>query len=245
MISDTVIETESMSYLSLHEFGKGGIRHFFSTGKSNLPAGLPFSNRDAFVMVKQVHGDDILIIDKPVDNMRVFAEQSAQKQCDAIITNQSNLGIGVVSADCLPALLYDPVQSVIASVHAGWRGSIKLILSKVVYRMMEQFNCRPEDILAGIGPVIGSCCYTVGEAVTEPLKEINPAWDRFLKPSGNGKSRLDLAALNTAQIEEAGLLRDHIFSLGLCTSCNEELFPSYRRDGVGTGRIISGIILEE
>lgn len=243
MISGTVTETEGMRYLSLHEFGKGGINHFFSTRKSNWPAALPFSNRDAFVMVKQVHGDDILIIDKPVDNMRVFAEQSAQKECDAIITNQRNLGIGVISADCLPALLYDPVQSVIASVHAGWRGTIKGILPKVVYRMIEQFNCRPEDILAGIGPVIGSCCYTVGEAVTEPLKEINPAWNRFLKPLENGKSRLDLAALNTAQIEEAGLLREHIFSLGLCTSCNEELFPSYRRDGIGTGRIISGIIM--
>ncbi len=236
-----------MRYLSLPELEKEGVKHFFTTKKfnreSNEGSQIPFSNQRAFVLAKQVHGDDILVVDKPVDDIETFVKNTAQNQCDAIITNQKNIGIGVVSADCLPALLFDPVQSVIAAVHAGWRGTMQSILSKAVHQMVELFNCKPEDIIAGIGPVIGQCCYTVGDIVTEPLKEINPAWSRYLKPSEDGKHKFDISGLNISQLEDAGLLRKNIFDLGQCTSCNEELFPSYRRDGIGAGRIISGIII--
>lgn len=225
-------------YLSLPEFDREGIRHFFTTKKT--PVELPIN----LILVKQVHGDDVLVIDKPVDDVKRLKDSAASKQCDAIITNQKNVGIGVVSADCLPALLYDPVHSVIAAVHAGWRGTLKGIMSKVVRQMVDVFDCRPEDIAAGIGPVIGPCCYEVSDIVAKPLKESNPEWESFLKPLENGKSILDLTGLNRFQIEEAGVLRKNIFSLGQCTSCNKEFFPSYRRDGIGTGRVISGIVMD-
>ncbi|MDD5433960.1 MAG: peptidoglycan editing factor PgeF [Nitrospira sp.] len=230
-------------YLSLPELEKEGVKHFFTTREFKGSDSLPFSKKGHLVMVKQVHGDDILVIDKPVDDIELFVNNAAQHQCDAIITNQKEIAIGVISADCLPALLFDPVRSVIAAVHAGWRGTIKGIVSQVAYQMTELFNCRAEDIIAGIGPVIGSCCYHVGDIVTEPMKEVNPEWSRYLKPSDHGKHRLDISGLNIYQLEAAGLLRKNIFQLGQCTSCNKELFPSYRRDGIGTGRIISGIVM--
>ncbi|MBI5193451.1 MAG: peptidoglycan editing factor PgeF [Nitrospirae bacterium] len=208
--------------------------------KGRVRVGMGFAT-DNLILAKQVHGDDILIIDKPVDDVKKLKEYATAKQCDAIITNQRNVGIGVVSADCLPALLYDPVHSVIAAVHAGWRGTLKGIMSKVVCQMMDMFDCRPEDIVAGIGPVIGECCYEVGDIVAKPINESNPAWGSFLKPLENGRSILNLTGLNSFQIEAVGVQRTNIFNLGLCTSCNKDLFPSYRRDGIGTGRIISGI----
>lgn len=242
-----IANKNGIEYLYIPAFEYLGIKHFFTTRKSEGYNSIPFKSIDEFVMVRQVHGDNMLIIDSPVNDISSVVEDSSHCPADGIITNQKNLAIGVVTADCLPVLLYDPVGSVIASVHAGWRGTIKGILSKVVCQMAYVFKCQVEDIMVAIGPTIGSCCYAVGKAVIEPLKRANPEWakpewDRYLTHSGDGKARLDLTALNMRQIEDAGILGKNVFKVGLCTSCNQDLFFSYRRDGVGRGRMISGIV---
>ncbi len=229
--------------LFIPELERNGIRHFFTTRKFSFNETTPFGSRDMFITINQVHGDDIYIIDTPVEKVNDLIKTAAQTQGDAIITNQRHIGIGVVTADCVPVLIYDPVLSVIAAVHAGWKGTIKGILSRVICQMVYKFRCHIEDIIVGIGPAIGACCYAVGEIVTEPLMRTNPEWVRYLKPDGDGKSMLDIAALNTRQAEDAGVLTRNIFNLGLCTSCNKELFFSYRRDGAGTGRMLSGIMM--
>ncbi len=229
--------------LYIPELEQRSVKHFFTTRKFNIDEATPFGSKDMFVTVNQVHGDDIYIIDKPVERVADIVRMAAQKQGDAIITNQRHIGIGVVTADCVPVLIYDPMQSVIAAVHAGWKGTVKGILSKVICQMAYKFRCHVEDIIVGMGPAIGACCYAVGEIVTEPLRSTNPEWDRYLKPDGNGKAKLDLAALNIRQIEDAGVLTRNIFNMGLCTFCNKELFFSYRRDGGGAGRMVSGIMM--
>ena len=229
--------------LCIPELEHHSIEHFFTTRKYSFNETTPFGRRDMFVTINQVHGDDIYIIDKPVEKVTSLIKTASQAQGDAIITNQRHIGIGVVTADCVPVLVYDPVQSVIAAVHAGWKGTIKGILSRVICRMTYRFRCHVEDIIVGIGPAIGACCYAVGEVVTEPLKSTNPEWGRYLMPDGDGKAKLDIAALNIRQVEEVGVLTKNIFKLGLCTSCNTELFFSYRRDGAGTGRMLSGIMM--
>ncbi len=224
------------------EMEERGIRHFFTTRKAPQQSAIPFVNQEAFVMVKQVHGDNILVIDSPLEDIPLFIRDAVQKPCDAIMTNQSPLGIGIVTADCLPALLYDPVQGVTAAAHAGWRGTVQELLPKVICQMTAGFGCRLEDILVGMGPAIGPCCYTIGKAVIDPIKSINPLWEKYLTPVEDGKAKLDLAGLNSSQMEDAGILKKNIFMAGLCTACHEDLFYSYRRDGIGTGRMISGII---
>lgn len=229
--------------LCIPELEHHSVKHFFTTRKFSFGETTPFGSKDMFVTINQVHGDDVFIIDRSIENAAGLIKTAAQTRGDAIITNQRHVGIGVVTADCVPALIYDPVQSVIAAVHAGWKGTIKGILSKVICQMAYRFNCNVEDIKVGIGPAIGACCYAVGEIVTLPLKSTNPEWGRYLRPDEDGKARLDLAALNIRQIEDAGVLTRNIYNLGQCTSCNKELFFSYRRDGVGTGRMMSGIML--
>lgn len=230
-------------FLSIPEFEHHGARHFFTTRKFSFHETTPFGGKDLFITINQVHGDDIYIMDTPVERGDGLIKKAAQTQGDAIITNQRHIGIGVVTADCVPILIYDPVRSVIAAVHAGWKGTVKGILSRVLCEMVSKFRCHAEDIIVGIGPSIGACCYEVGEIVTEPLRSANPEWGRYLKPDGNGKALFDIAALNIRQIEDAGVLTGNIFKLGLCTSCNKELFFSFRRDGAGTGRMLSGIIM--
>lgn len=229
--------------LYIPELEHHSIKHFFTTREFSFEETTPLGNKEMFITIKQVHGDDLYIIDKSVENLTGLIKTAAQTQGDAIITNQRHIGIGVVTADCVPALIYDPVQSVIAAVHAGWKGTIKGILSKVICQMVYRFRCNVEDIIVGIGPAIGACCYAVGEVVTEPLKSTNPEWGRYLIPDGDGKAKLDIAALNIRQIEDAGVLTRNIYNLGLCTFCNNKMFFSYRRDGIGTGRMLSGIML--
>lgn len=242
-MSCKIANSNGVQYLYMPDLRNRGIKHFFATRKSAGHTAIPLCNGEAFVMARQVHGDDILIIGRPVEDMNALAKDAIQKPCDAIITNQRGVGIGVVTADCLPVLLYDPERSVIAAVHAGWRGSIKGILSKVVCQMAYRFHCKAEDIVACMGPAIGSCCYAVGEAVIKPLKSVNPEWEIHLTPSEDGKARLDLTALNISQLADRGIRGGNIFSAGLCTACNEDLFFSYRRDGIGAGRMMSGIIM--
>lgn len=242
-MSYRIIHNNGVRYLIIPEMERTGVRHFFSTKQAPQQDALPFDSEETFVLVKQVHGDNILVIDRPLDDVSAFIRDAGQKPCDAIITNQRSMGIGIVTADCLPGLLYDPVQGVTAAVHAGWRGTVQGILPKVVCHMTAGFGCRPEDILVAMGPSIGPCCYTVGEAVIEPVSNIAPGGKRYLTPTEDGKAKMDLAGFNRNQIEDAGIRKNNIFTAGLCTACHEDLFYSYRRDGIGTGRMISGIIL--
>ena len=242
-MSYQIADKNGVQYLVIPEMEETGIRHFFTTRKAPQHSAIPFVSQEAFVMVRQVHGDNILVIDRPLEDISVFIKDAMHKPCDAIITNQKPVGIGIVTADCLPALLYDPVQGVTAAVHAGWRGTVQELLPKVIFQMTAGFGCKAEDVLVGVGPSIGPCCYTVGKAVMDPVKSINPRWGKYLTPVEDGKAKLDLAGLNTDQIEDAGILKENIFKAGLCTACHEDLFYSYRRDGIGTGRMISGIIL--
>jgi len=229
--------------LCIPELEHPGVKHFFTTRKLSLEETTPFGSKEMFITINQVHGDDVYIIDKSIEDATGLIKTAAQTRGDAIITNQRNIGIGVVTADCVPVLIYDPVQSVIAAVHAGWKGTVKGILAKVIRQMVDRFRCNVENMIVAIGPAIGECCYSVGELVTESLRSTNPDWGSYLKLDGDGKSKLDISALNIRQIEDVGVLTRNIYNLGLCTSCNKELFFSYRRDGAGTGRMMSGIML--
>ena len=103
---------------------------------------------------------------------------------DAIVTNQPGVILAVQTADCVPVLIFDPKQRVIAAVHAGWRGTLREVVPKTVRCMMDRFSCRPSAIVAGIGPSIRSCCYEVGEMVLAPLAARCSYWHEVTKGSG-------------------------------------------------------------
>jgi len=185
------------------------------------------------ILLNQVHSDKVIIINsKPV-------KSSNQKITgDAIITAQKGLLIAVLVADCVPIILYDPNKSVIGVVHAGWRGSSLEIAKKSVRKMKELFFSEPKDIIAGIGPSIGPCCYKVKSDVAKHFTEYKSAVI-------NKKNRyyIDLWEINRFQLIESGINEDNIEIAGLCTSCNNELFFSYRKQNP-TGRFALGVIIK-
>jgi len=179
---------------------------------------------------------------------------------DAAFTSVPGLLLAVQTADCVPILLVDPKKRAVAAVHAGWRGTLARIAEKTVGEMRERLRSDPADLLAAIGPSIGPCCYEVGtELVTQFASQFAHAEEWFDElrtgdepnplqwlnrmPPGHQpppkKVRLDLPAVNRAQLLAAGLADNHIFPSGLCTACHPDLLFSYRKEGQQSGRLLS------
>lgn len=184
--------------------------------------------------VSQVHSDRIVILDDPDKS----PDELKSIEADAIITNIKGAAIGILTADCVPVLLYDHNNGVIAAIHAGWKGTAHKISKKTVNAMKERFGTKPEDITAAIGPAIGMCCYKVQDDVVMAVGNI----DKVTKTC-EFHWCLDLAKANLIDLEEAGISK--IDSSNLCTSCSFHLFYSHRKERGMTGRQLSFIAMRE
>ncbi len=184
--------------------------------------GTSHANPTADVTLRQVHSN--LVFNAQGLKDREF-------EGDALVTNLSGLSIGVRTADCVPILLLDSKERAVAAVHAGWRGTDSQILLRTIEKMVADFGSNTDHIYAAIGPCIRECCYDVGPEV----------WSRFIHAEGDGKRHLDLAGANTQQLKSAGVPRDQIFDLSLCTFCQSESFYSYRRQPGDPRRMVSAI----
>jgi len=187
--------------------------------------------RDLFFL-NQVHGDNVVVAEDA-------GSQQEGHSADAVITGKPGIPLVILTADCLSILLFAPDNKSIGAVHAGWRGTALNIAGKTVNRMASSFNINPAYVYAAMGPAIGPCCYEVDSVVYEQFRQKPSLWDKgSLKADRGGERRwmLDLAAINRAQLVEAGVKPEHISHTPYCTFCNENLFYSYRRDGSLSGR---------
>jgi YfiH family protein len=150
--------------------------------------------------------------------------------CDIVATARTGVALAIQTADCVPILLAG--EGAIGAVHAGWRGSALGAAAKAV-GALERLGAPPQSLRAWMGPSIGSCCYEVGGEVASRFV------GDFLSASGEGKYRMDLAAVNRAQLEAAGIPAANISVHPACTKCGGEKFASYRRDGAAAGRMIA------
>lgn len=154
---------------------------------------------------------------------------------DGGIASAPGLLVGAETADCLPVLLVDPVRRDAAAVHAGWRGTAAGIARRGVEALVSR-GSRVADIVAGLGPGIGVCCYEVGEELREAF---GPEGDAFFRPGPRGRPHLDVRGANAAQLERAGVPPSQIHHVAHCTFCDADRYHSFRRDGKGAGRMIN------
>ncbi len=203
--------------------------------RKKMKACLEMGRDTVFVFANQTHGDQIAVIDEHCN--RGWEEMnSAVKASDALITNRKHIVLGILTADCVPVLLMDTKRHVIAAIHAGWRGSKAHITAKCIAKMSDIFSCEAQDILAGIGPAIGQCCYEVDSSVADSFHK-----DHKVLSHTTQRYMLDLAEVNRQQLLDAGLLESHIEMSHLCTGCNRDRFFSYRKEQGCSGRFISMI----
>jgi len=188
-----------------------------------------------FIVANQTHSSNIKIIKKS-ENLGWNSLDDAIEDCDALITNQRAIMLTILTADCVPILLFDPIKRVVGAIHAGWRGTQQQIALKTVQKMQEVFNSNPKDIIASIAPSIGECCYEVDWSVAQHFKTIPHAFTKK-----NQKYMLNLPFINQQQLLQSGLLKSNIELSNICTACNVEEYFSYRREKGCSGRFMSMI----
>jgi YfiH family protein len=157
-------------------------------------------------------------------------------ECDALATDRPDVALVVQSADCVPILLAAP--GAVAAAHAGWRGTEKNVAGAAV-KALSGLGSAPGRLRAWLGPSIRPCCYEVGGEVAARFA------GSFVRAGCGGRYRLDLAAVNAAQLEAAGVLRQAIAVHPACTKCGGGEFASYRRDGRRAGRMIALVARRE
>ncbi len=194
---------------------------------------LDITRRD-IVSGYQVHGTCVA---------RVGGEDRGQvcPQTDILITDVPGVALMQRYADCLSVLLYDPVQHAIGLAHAGWRGTLAGVAQKAVRAMQAAFGSRPPDLIAGLGPGIGPCCYQVGPEVAEAAQAAISGWPSVLLRQRDGSWHLDLWEANRRQLVQAGVIRIEVS--GLCTACRTDEFYSHRAERGRTGRfgVVAGL----
>jgi YfiH family protein len=194
---------------------------------------------EQFSIVSQVHGQRILIIDRPLADFPF----SGPLEFDAIITDQPGVAVCVKTADCVPIFFADRTGRAVGVAHAGWRGTALSVAAKTAQALIERFNCQARHIIAAIGPAIGPCCYKVDEPVFSAM-EAQSGRDSFFSKSGKpGEWMLDLAGANRLQLIESGIPDTNIHIARCCTSCRRDMFFSHRGEGGNTGRQLKFIMV--
>ncbi|MBI1357133.1 MAG: peptidoglycan editing factor PgeF [Acidobacteria bacterium] len=209
---------------------RGWLAHGFSTLRAVEPAweGEPGAGRR--LELRQTHSAIVL------EAAEIAPSNEEPPEGDALVGDAGGVLLTIRTADCLPALLVDPVRRAVGAAHAGWRGMAAGIVAEAAAEMTRRYGSRPEELEALLGPAISAESYEVGEEVAERFAaeavQRRPEWPR---------PHLDLARAARLQLIEAGLAPERIADSNLCTFRNPELFPSYRRDGKKSGRLVAAI----
>lgn len=189
-------------------------------------------NIQNLICLDQTHSSNVTVISRESAGAGAFSHDKAIKNCDAIITAEKDLILGIMTADCVPIVLFDNNKGVVAAVHAGWRGTAGGIVKKTATMMVEDFGCAPQNINAKIFPSIDKCCYEVGD-------------DTAAQCGCGGENRLDLQRLNFEQLTLLAIPKENIEIDKTCTACGDKNLYSYRADGGTTGRFMSFIVMKD
>lgn len=218
--------------VSTSEFGNIGLRPDIDKNET-------LTNREKFfnslgtteenvVEMNQIHGNHVKVVGEKERGHKILAT-------DAIISNSPGVALLVKSGDCVPVVLVDPVKRVVGVVHAGWRGTAQEVIRITVDHMEDHFGTKAQDLIVGIGPSIGPCCYEVDRPVIEAFSRF-PYADRIFSRKRGNHANLDLWEANRFQLIERGVLEKNIEIAKFCTYDNPDLFFSDRKLGRQGGR---------
>ncbi len=246
----------------------GCLRHTFSTRMGGVSGGqfatmnLSFNNGDSrenveknyeilcsavgidtkkLVLSRQTHTDNVRIVTK--EDCGTGYSKRSFCDVDGLITNERGVALVTQYADCTPLLFCDPVRRVVATSHAGWRGTAKGIGAVTVEKMVKELGCNRDDIVAAIGPAIGSCCYEVDTPVFDEFSSLPISLDGVFKRTDENHFMLDLKLANKRILMAAGVKEDNIDVADLCTCCNASELHSHRATAGKRGNLAAIIEL--
>ncbi len=218
-----------------------GLTHFFTTrecpikSKEDDMQEIVAENRKMFCEELGITEDNLIYPEQRHTDTVDVAElgKTYYPQADALILTNHEQAVFLNFADCTPLVAYDKKQNIVAVIHAGWKGTVGRIGTKTILRMMDEFGTNIEDVRVAIGPAISVCCYEVKEDVFN-MSMVSVENNKGLYEIRNGKIYVNLKEINKRQLEELGV--KHIDVCPYCTSCDNDLFYSYRKEGGTTNR---------
>ena len=215
-----------------HSFTENDFNLSFHTGNRESV----IANRDR--LQAYFVGNKFLTIPKQCHQAHIFkvtesCASSIPEDTDALITNTRGHVLGVLSADCVPVLLHDPVNQVLGLAHAGWKGTVASIAPLTALKMVQEYGSVITDIKVYIGPSISQANFEVGEEVVSHFNNMD-LHDVIL--TEQGKSKIDLWKANAILIMRLGVLDTNIKQANVCTVDGVNHFYSARKEGFGTGR---------
>lgn len=199
---------------------------------------------DHMVFTQQTHTTNIRKVTEE-DRGYGATRQRPYRDVDGLVTDRREVAIITLHADCNPIYFYDSNRKVIGLAHSGWRGTLESIASCMVDKMRLDYGCNPKDILCGIGPSLCQDCFEVDEDVAELFADTYWDYQDFtLWNKETNKYYIDLWELIRRQLTAAGVPRENISCMGLCTKENTDLFFSHRGQGGKRGLMAAAMMLE-
>ena len=179
-----------------------------------------------------VHKDEVAIANHKLAGKSILDPKYAVK-VDALITNSKNLYLFLLIADCAPVILYDPVKQTLALIHVGWKGADLEIVKRVVKRLKDEYDSRPENLIVGIGPAAQKNSF-IKES---PSQLSDKKWQPFLeKVIGDHPERVkrvegykvDFVGLVKRQLQDSGVFEKNIIDCGIDTVTDERFYSHLR-----------------
>ncbi|MBB3186353.1 peptidoglycan editing factor PgeF [Microbacter margulisiae] len=202
--------------------------------------GIAFST---LIGTHQMHTTNVKEIDEALLAMPEPERKAAVEGFDAVITRVRGICITTTTADCVPILLFDPLQKAVAAIHSGWKGTLNNITAATIDKMQERFGTDPHTLIAAIGPCISGEVYEVGEDLYQQFQEKGFDVSRYFRPKSGGKYLFDVRAVVFDELRAKGVKDIEVSTH--CTYSEPELFFSARRQGIRSGRLLSGIGLRK
>lgn len=245
------VQKEGIEYIQFKKLLKYGIKHAYTLKSKDINFAFNQDKNESsynklckaldidsktVVQPVQTHTDTVKCIDK--------VEKTEELQdVDGLITDKEGIALTTKNADCILFIFYDPVKKVIANVHSGWRGTFQKIAEKTAKKMMNYYNCNPEDILCFISPSIRKDHFEVEEDVKilcESIFEFTGKVEDFIEigeiTDGVQKYYIDTVLINKILLMNLGLKEKNIIDCNLCSVCNGDKIESVRVDGDNSGR---------
>ena len=190
------------------------------------------------VVSHQTHTTNVMRVTREDGGKGVVFDRDYQ-DIDGLITNEKNLVLSTMYADCVPLYFVDVKNMAIGLSHSGWKGTAGKIGEKTLERMAEEFGTCPEDVYVAIGPSICMECYEVSADVIEAFSCIftEQEMEQICYRKENGKYQLDLWKANEIILLNAGVSPEHIEVTRLCTHCNSDRMFSHRKTGDKRGNL--------
>lgn len=196
------------------------------------------------VLTKQVHSDIARIVTQEDCGNRLFGSGRVY-ECDALVTNEKNVPIGVFTADCTPILMCDTENMAVAAIHSGWKGTLSEIAKNTLLLMKSEFGTNYENVKVSIGPSIKKCHFEVKNDVYFLFCE--KFGKEFIDSVTDKKGEsfyIDTDGINVKSLVGMGVKEENISVCPRCTFCENDKFFSHRASGGEKGRQCAFIVIK-